>query len=713
MQAEHESVKPPKANRLYKEKSPYLIQHALNPVDWFPWSEEAFAKAREENKPIFLSIGYSTCHWCHVMEEESFSNPEIAAVLNEGFVAIKVDREERPDIDQLYMQAVMAMTGSGGWPMSVFLTPEKKPFYGGTYFPPDDRGGRIGFKRLLILMRDKWDKERESVEVAATDLLSHMQSSARSSAEPSTPNRDVFPKYLSQLQQVFDPIFGGFGGAPKFPRPHQLNCLLRYAYRSGNESALQMVTKTLDEMASGGVWDHLAGGFHRYSTDERWQLPHFEKMLYDQALISRTYLEAYQVTGKEKYAEVAREILDFVLSDMTSFDGGFYSALDADSLDPKGSGEKKEGAYYVWSRQEIEGVLGPDLYPVFAFHFGLKDEGNVLRDPMHEFPGLNVLSIARSIQETAEVLELNQDEVQAKLKKARQKLLIVRKERPAPFLDDKILTDWNGLMIASLALGARVLSEPRYANSADAAFDFVRVKSRAKKNGLLHRYADGEAGIAGFVDDYATMALAAFDLYETTYEVHLLQFAKDTVKEMMARFYDPTTLSFRQTEDREDLPMDSRVFYDGALPSGNSLAVMALLREAHFFDNQANETMASEIFASRFHVMRKRPDSYPVMLEALDYHLYPRIEIVLSGELLDHETSDLEKVIRSVFLPGKVIIYRPADGEDLKTLVSLMPFVEKQKPLSEKLTVYFCKNHVCKLPTTDAVTLKEMLVNHK
>jgi len=511
-------------NRLAYEKSPYLLQHANNPVDWYPWGEEAFAKAKKEDKPIFLSIGYSTCHWCHVMEHESFENPEIARILNEHFVSIKVDREERPDIDNIYMQAVMMLTGSGGWPMSLFLTFEKMPFVGGTYFPPESKWGQPGFKDILSSINDLWKSDRKKALATGQAITETLEARSTREANSTMPlDEETLHAAYNYFQQNFDPQYGGFGQSPKFPSSHNLSFLLGYWKRTGEAAALAMVEKTLQDMARGGMYDHLGGGFHRYSTDQYWHVPHFEKMLYDQAILAKTYLEAFQVTGNQVYAKTAREIFDYVLRDMCDTEGGFYSAEDADSLPPTGQGtnssrsgqahEKKEGAFYVWGYDEIKIILNEEEAEILNFFYGVLAHGNVRQDPHDEFGDNNILYIAKDLKKTAHQFQKETSDIQKILNKAREKLFLVRSKRPRPYLDDKILVDWNGLMISSLAFGSRVLNEPRYAQAAEKSTQFILTQLVRDDGRLLHRYRDGEAAILGTIEDYAFFIHGLIDLY--------------------------------------------------------------------------------------------------------------------------------------------------------------------------------------------------------
>src|SRR5436305_9441237 len=512
-------------NRLAGEQSPYLLQHAHNPVDWFPWGTEGFEKARRENKPIFLSIGYSTCHWCHVMERESFESDRIAELLNREYVPIKVDREERPDVDRIYMTFVQATTGGGGWPMSVWLTPDLQPFFGGTYFPPENRYGHPGFASILTQIADAWHTQRDQILESARDVVTELQK--RVAVEPgraSTVDASVLDSGYYVFRRTFDSHTGGFGGAPKFPRPSVFEFLLRYYARTKNKEALDMTLLTLREMAKGGMHDQLGGGFHRYSVDERWFVPHFEKMLYDQGQLATSYLEAFQITGELQYADVARDIFEYVLRDMTGPEGGFYSAEDADSaIDPEEPNVKGEGAFYIWTAEEIREIVPAPAADWFLYRYGVAEGGNVANDPHNEFTNRNILYEAVSMADTATQFRQLEEVVADGIADARQKLFGGRAKRVRPHLDDKSLTAWNGLMISALALGGAVLDEPRYTQAACRAADFLIERMYDQSTGvLLRRYRQGDAAIPGFLDDYALFAQALLDLYEATFELRYL-----------------------------------------------------------------------------------------------------------------------------------------------------------------------------------------------
>jgi len=567
----------PFTNHLANERSPYLLQHAHNPVDWYPWGTEAIAKAKKENKPIFLSIGYSTCHWCHVMERESFENPEVAAILNENFVAIKVDREERPDLDAVYMQFITAITGEGGWPMTVFMTPDLKPFFGGTYFPPEPRDGLPGLKVVLTKVHETWESKHDKVISSADQLAEKLEEMAGMA-----PIGQLKPEVLGLAYDAFRSQFdfhqGGFGDAPKFPRPVVLNFLFHEYRRTGEQTALDMPLKTLRAMAAGGIHDQLGGGFHRYSTDDHWFLPHFEKMLYDQAQLAGSYLDAYQITHDEFFASTARDILDYVLRDMTGADGQFYCAEDADSVGDSALPESKgEGAFYVWTAGEIDGTLGPADAKVFAYRYGILPDGNVERDSRGEFKGKNVLYAAHTIAETAKQFGQSEADVRQSLDNARTKLLAVRSHRERPLRDDKALVAWNGLMISAFARGGAILQEHRYTDAATRAAEFIRTHLYdSTSHQLTRRWRDGHGEIEGFLDDYSFYVQGLLDLYESTFDVHLLQLATELQRSQDTLFADPKTGGYFQSAGNDPtLLVRLKEDEDNAYPAGNSVEIMA------------------------------------------------------------------------------------------------------------------------------------------
>jgi uncharacterized protein len=690
-------------NRLIAEKSPYLQQHAHNPVDWYAWNEDAFEKARAEDKPIFLSVGYSTCHWCHVMERESFENEEIAAILNRSFVPVKVDREERPDVDRIYMTYVQAATGSGGWPMSVFLTPQLKPFFGGTYFPPDNRYGRPGFGVILERIAEAWKHDHDRILKAGGDALTQLaQYTGGASGTPVIPDKTILDSTFQYFRRTFDSEHGGFGEAPKFPRPVVFNFLLRYYVRSGRKEALDMTLETLRAMANGGMRDQLGGGFHRYSVDERWLVPHFEKMLYDQAQLAVSYLEAFQITHDPFYAEIARSTLDYVLRDMTHAEGGFYSAEDADSvIDPANPKVKGEGAFYVWSASELQQALGPQLFATFATHYGVEDDGNVQNDPHGEFTEKNILYVRQTS---------NDPYVAAQLQEAKSKLLEVRSHRIRPHLDDKILTAWNGLMISAFAKGAQVLDEPRYLAAAQRAAQFILSRMYNSASGtLLRRYRDGEAAIPGFLDDYAFFIAALLDLYEADFDPIRIETALALSAKMRELFEDADEGAFFGTAAGDSsLVLRMKDDYDSAEPSGNSMALLDLLRLAHITDRSDLREAAERTLRALGPKMSSQPVAVPQMLVALDYWEAPRREVVIAGSRDAEQTRAFLRELRSRFLPHTITLLIDCD-ETRSKLASLFPSAEAMREVNGQPTAYVCQNYACRLPTNELSKFIELL----
>jgi uncharacterized protein YyaL (SSP411 family) len=687
-------------NRLALEKSPYLLQHANNPVDWLPWGEEAFEKAKREDKPVFLSVGYSTCHWCHVMERESFENESIARVLNEHFVSIKVDREERPDVDRIYMLFVQASTGSGGWPMSVFLTPDRKPFFGGTYFPPDNRWGRPGFRSVLESLARAWKEDRARVEQSGAQVLEQLRGYSEVAAEGGMPGREVVDSAYRAFRRSFDSKLGGFGGAPKFPRPSVFNFLLRYAVDqeepdAHNEDALNMVVTTLREMAKGGMRDQLGGGFHRYSVDAHWFVPHFEKMLYDQAQLAVSYIEAYQITRDETLAEVARDIFDYVLRDLSHPEGAFYSAEDADSvIDPAHPHEKGEGAFYIWSAAELQQVLGPRDSTIFGARFGVRENGNVDEDPHGEFTGRNILYQAATEEEVAQRFEWQPEAVHQTLKSAREVLMKKRSTRVRPHLDDKVLTSWNALMISAFAKGAQAFDSSEYAQIARRATDFLRHHLwRPSERTLLRRFREGESAVEGFLDDYAALTLALLDLYEATFQSEDLAWAKQLAEIAIERFSDQNNGGFFSTaEGQADLVLRLKDDYDGAEPSGNSLLTLALLRLARM-TGEDRFRMAAEralhTFGSR---LRTQGTGVPQMLVAFAFANARPMEIVFAGP----PSKEMTHLVRGRFLPNAIVMRAEDAPQPMAALRGLA-------------TAYVCENYACNQPVTEAKDLENLL----
>lgn len=698
-------------NRLIHEKSPYLLQHAYNPVDWYPWGEEAFERAKKEDNPIFLSIGYSTCHWCHVMEQESFQDQEVASLMNETFICIKVDREERPDIDGVYMRVCQEMTGSGGWPLTIIMTPDKKPFFATTYIPKETRFDRIGMMELIPRIGELWRSRREelisSAEMITVDLLKQTSTSSRGGKV----DKEVLDVAYQALSRSFDTRHGGFGHAPKFPSPHNLSFLLRYWKRTGEETGLRMVEKTLSEIAKGGIHDRIGGGFHRYSTDARWHIPHFEKMLYDQALISNAYLQLYQATGKQAYAQVARDIFTYVLRDMRDAKGGFYSAEDADSpIDAQHPDEKREGAFYLWDKQEVMNILGEEKGEIFCYHFGVKPGGNALPDPRGEFRGKNILHIAHSLDNTAEHFKKDTSYIQAVISESKDRLFQARPLRPRPHLDDKILVDWNGLVISSLAFGARVLDQPLYRDAAEKTARFILGNMMDTEGRLLHRYRDGEAAVPGMIDDYAFLIYGLIDLYQATFNIEYLRQADHFGQQMLGLFWDEKGGGFLFiSRDRETLLIRRKEIYDGAMPSGNSVAALDLVRLAKVTMNPAYEKRAEELFRAFANEVSSLPNAHSQMLVAIDFALGPSQEIILAPGRDGRNLQPMIETIYRGFIPNKVVLLRPKEERRLKEAIQLIPLLQGYSPLDGKTTAYVCEGYVCRKPVTDPGELEEML----
>jgi hypothetical protein len=699
-------------NRLAKEKSPYLLQHASNPVDWYPWGEQAFARARREQRPIFLSVGYSTCHWCHVMERESFESEEIAAILNRHFVSIKVDREERPDVDRVYMTFVQATTGSGGWPMSVFLTPDLRPFFGGTYFPPDERYGRPGFRQILERLAEAWATRREEVVESGEQILEALRREV--AAPPSSgalPGAEALENGFRRFAAEFDPKHGGFGGAPKFPRPATLAFLLRHHARSREPRALDMVVRTLRGMAEGGMYDHLGGGFHRYSVDERWHVPHFEKMLYDQAQLAVSYLEGFLVTREDDFARVARETLDYVLRDMTHPEGGFYSAEDADSAsDPSRPRDKREGAFYVWGAEEIRGALGDEMYPLFAARYGVSRAGNVSHDPHGEFGDRNVLHVARDLKALARESGREAEATERLLAGARRRLLELRAARPRPHLDDKIIASWNGLMISALARSGAALGEPRYLEAAARAGRFALERLRDPGTGdLRRRWREGEAAFSASCLDYSALVQACLDLYEGTFDSAWLAEAERLQDRQVERFWDVAGRGFWETPgDDPSVLLRMKEDYDGAEPAAGSVAALSLLRLAQLTDRgdlRERARLTLEAFSRR---LRELPQALPAMLAALGDALGKPRQVVIAGSPGADDTQALLRVVRGRFLPNTVLLLADG-GPGQQALARRLPFLRSMRPEEGKATAYVCVDYACDLPTQDPGRLEALL----
>jgi uncharacterized protein YyaL (SSP411 family) len=688
-------------NHLINETSPYLLQHANNPVDWYPWGPEAFERAQRENKPIFLSIGYSTCHWCHVMAHESFEHPEVARLMNEAFVSIKVDREERPDIDSVYMSACQAMTGSGGWPLSLIITPDKKPFFAATYIPREGRFGLIGMTELIPHIRELWATRRGEALSLSNKIATVLQQTSQD-----TPGEELDEATLEltyeQLAERFDGQHAGFSSAPKFPTPHNLLFLLRHWKRGGTQAALDMVEKTLQAMRHGGIYDHVGFGFHRYSTDSQWLVPHFEKMLYDQAMLAMAYTEAYQATGKEDYGKTAREIFTYILRDMTAPEGGFCSAEDADS-------EGKEGKFYLWTQEEVQQALGNKEADFVAKVFNIEKDGNFLEQATGRKSGVNILHLRKELGELSSELNMSQQDLQAHLEVIQQKLFAYREKRVHPMKDDKILTDWNGLMIAALAKGAQAFDEPEYAEAARRAADFILGNMRKPDGRLWHRYRDSQAGIEANLDDYAFLVWGLIELYEAIFDARHLEIALKLTSDMVRHFWDEDGGGLYLTpDDGESLLVRKKEIYDAAIPSGNSVAMLNLLRLGRMTANSGFEEKAARIGSAFSRSIKKSPSAHTQLMVALDFGIGPCYEVVIAGKAQAEDTKAMVNALRTRFLPNKVVLFNP-DGRESPEIAKLAEFTKNQSSIGGKATAYVCLNYNCKLPTTDIDKMLELL----
>jgi hypothetical protein len=708
-------------NRLAQERSPYLLQHAGNPVDWFPWGEVAFARARAEDKPIFLSIGYSTCHWCHVMEHESFEREHVAAVLNEYFVSIKVDREERPDVDRVYMMFVQASTGSGGWPMSVWLTPDLKPFYGGTYFPPDSKWGRPGFVDILREIARVWKSEREKV-VRSAETLTEQLRGLSGAPTWTLPEAEALDRTVAQFNQSFDARHGGFGGAPKFPRPSELLLLLREDARAQrshpgtrDRSARDMVLHTLRAMALGGMRDHIGGGFHRYSVDAEWRVPHFEKMLYDQAQLVLAFVEAAQASGDSFFAEVAEDTLQYVIREMTDSDGGFHSAEDADSVPPESApdGEKKEGAYYLWTVDEIDALLGADA-GVVRQRYGIRPDGNAPSDPQGEFVGKNLLYIARSVDDIARDTGKPADEVVDVLERSRIALFKARVTRPRPHRDDKVLTAWNGLMIAALARAARVLhgagdsaTESPYLAAAKRAASFVRERLwNAKTRTLLRRYRDGDAEIPAFADDYADLVFGLLELFQADCNPEWLEWAVDLQRRQDELFWDDERGGWFDTDGRDaSILLRMKEEYDGAEPTPSSVSAFNLIWLSHLVPETQWQQRLEKTFRFFGSRLEQAGRAVPMIGAALSTHLAGVEQVVFA--LGPERGSELRRAFASAYNPFALVL--AVGPDDRRALASRLPLVAAMEPVDGRTAAYVCRDFTCRQPVTAVHALEEEL----
>jgi uncharacterized protein len=701
-------------NRLIHEKSPYLLQHAHNPVDWYPWGKEAFEKAKKENKPIFLSVGYSTCHWCHVMEHESFENPAIAKLMNENFVNIKVDREERPDIDQVYMTFVQATTGSGGWPMTVFLTADLKPFFGGTYFPPEDKWGQPGLTKVLNKIAEAWKADREHIVASSDKIISQLQSALEVGGSGEKVNDSVPRKAYEQFASQFDSKFGGFGSAPKFPRPVTLNFLFDF-YGTDPEAkegkhALEMATFTLRKMAEGGMHDHIGGGFHRYSTDKFWHVPHFEKMLYDQAQLAIAYLDAFQITRDPLFEKTARDVLDYVQRDMTDKDGGFYSAEDADSLLTIGKPEHAEGAFYVWSKNEIDRLLGVERAKVFDYQFGVEAKGNAPEDPQGEFKNKNILIQRHDVADTAKNFALTKEKAEQRLAESCKILFDARAKRPRPARDDKIVTAWNGLMISAFARASQVLNDPSYLDTAKKASNFIEQKLyRADTNTLLRSYRESASDVNGFASDYAFFIQGLLDLYEASFDVNKIEFALKLQQRENELFRDAKRGGYFSTSGKDSgVLLRMKEADDTAEPSPNSVTALNLMRIAYMLDQSDARQSAEAILKVFAKQLDAAPSSMPQMLVALSWSRSKPKQVVIAGKADDTPTQAMLREVHRHFVPHEILIL--ADGGDGQQFFSdHVEFMKSVSKIDNTPTAYVCENFVCQLPTTDLKTLANLL----
>jgi uncharacterized protein YyaL (SSP411 family) len=684
---------------LIHEKSPYLLQHAHNPVDWYPWGADAFTRAASENKPVFLSIGYATCHWCHVMAHESFEDMDVAGLLNKDFICIKVDREERPDIDSIYMSVCQMMTGTGGWPLTIVMTPEKKPFFAGTYIPKNSRFGITGLINLIPRISKSWQEKRKEV-ISAADEITAVLYREQISDHSAIPDISLLHAGYEELVSRFDAGHGGFGPAPKFPAPHTLLFLLRFWKRTGTPHALVMVEKTLREMHLGGIFDHVGGGFHRYSTDAQWHVPHFEKMLYDQALLIMAYAEAYQATLNSDFRKTAEEIITYAIRDLTSMDGPFYSAEDADSAGG-------EGAFYLWTAHEMEKILGKDDALQALRIFNVTPSGNY-HDTRTDM-GQNILYRTKSTMELASAYGLSETDLELRLESIRERLFAARDQRSRPACDDKILTDWNGLFIAALAFAARTFSNEMYLTTARKSMDFILTRMRDANGGLLHRYRDGEAAIPAFADDYAFTIKALIELYESTLEPSYLGSALELNSWFLSHFWDGMKGGFfTLSDDAEVLLFRKKEFYDGAIPSCNSVAFENLVRLAHLTGDNRLEERASELSRCFAPFVQQSPSAHTWYLCALDNAIGPLHDIVIVGKKDSDDTKVIRKALGNYYLPHVLVLFRPRDESD-NLITTLAPFTSSLAAIGGRAAAYICSGHTCAIPTTKPEKMLEML----
>lgn len=689
-----------KQNRLAQSQSPYLLQHASNPVDWFPWSDEAFKKAKDENKPIFLSIGYSTCHWCHVMEHESFEDSTVAELMNENFVNIKVDREEMPEVDHLYMSVCQAMTGRGGWPLTIIMTPDKEPFFAGTYFPKTGQGKRPGMLQLIPSLANAWETKQEEIKKSIAkiqDYLIQINTSTPGEEWDETMIKDAFTHFASS----YDPDYGGFGRAPKFPSPHNLILLLRYGKLYNDTNALKMVDTTLHYMRLGGMFDQIGLGFHRYSTDKRWLLPHFEKMLYDQAMLSLAYIEAYHIMGNESHASVAREIFTYVLREMTHEDGGFFSAEDADS-------EGEEGTFYVWTKNELVEVLGKKNGEIMAKVYGFTDSGNFHDEATGQTTGKNIPFLSLQPQkDLIKKLDIKADKLDDIINESREKLFRKRESRIHPLKDDKILTDWNGLMIASLARAGQILNDEEYINKAEKAAKFVNDNLTNKEGKLIKRYRLGEAGLQPHLDDYSFMIWGLLNLYEATFKTEYFSRAINFMEIMVQDFSDESGGFYIGSKDAEKLMVRAKDSFDSAIPSGNSVAAMNLFRLGKMTGNTKWTELGDKTLKAFTEQAKQSPNGFSHMLTAFMFNQKYSRELVIVSNGLDERTEDAMRKIKDTYAPNMVTLFK--DMSEPSPLEKIAPWTEAHSLMDNKPTFYLCEDFSCKRPTTNIKTVLNYL----
>ncbi|MBD3178691.1 MAG: DUF255 domain-containing protein [Candidatus Latescibacteria bacterium] len=699
-----------KKNRLANESSPYLLQHSENPVDWYPWGEEAFDEARRRDRPIFLSIGYSTCHWCHVMADESFRDPEVAELMNRAFVSIKVDREERPDIDDIYMTVCQMITGTGGWPLNIIMTPDRKPFYAATYIPREDRFGRVGMLTLIPRVSGMWENSREELAVSSERIIKALKENLESESGD-MPGEELLREAYRQISGEFDQDYGGFGTAPKFPSAHKLKFLLRYWNRSGEQHALEMVEKTLMAMRRGGVFDQIGFGFHRYSTDRSWILPHFEKMLYDQATLLAAYTDAYLITGKQEFRETAGELITYLVRDMRSPEGAFYSAEDADS-------EGKEGSFYLWSIDQLNEILTEREAALATRYFNLEEEGNFRDQATGRKTGENILHVTESVEEVAESLDMKKEELERLLASITEKLFLARSGRVRPGRDDKVLADWNGMVIEALAAAGAAFGEREYTMAAADAADFVIGNLEDEHGRLLHRFRGDRAGIPGLIDDYAFMISGLIELYQADFNLSYLEKAVDYMNTALKQFWDSSRGGFYTSPDfQENLIIRKKQSYDGAVPSGNSAMLLNLLRLSRLTGDSLYEEKAEDLARAFSSPAGRAPSGYTGYLSGIDFALGPSCEIVITGEPGGEDTAKMLRELHQRFTPNMVLLFKPsetgADNDQAGRLKSIAGFTGSLPAVGEGAAAYVCSGFSCERPVSSVAEMLKLLKSRR